>query len=115
MTSKLEPIVLKNGLSLHFIDQSNRYFGDFHRICIKVQIFLPADMELTAGLKREKAFLEKKLEKMGVTTEAVESERKALVDAFLASGLIYLEKASFPQQLLNKLLKEKPRPVFLRN
>ncbi len=115
MNSDLKPMVLGNGLTLRFDDQSNRYFGDFHRICICVQICLPEQVALSAGLAGGKDFLERKLEKMGVPSESLEKERKILLDAFLATGLTYLEKKDFPQQLLLKLQKEKSRPVFLRN
>lgn len=115
MDNELEPIVLSNGLTVRFVDQSNRYFGDFHRIYIEVQICLPDHMELPVGFSREKTFLKKTLEKMGVPTEALERERKLLIDAFLATGRTYLEKDDFPQRLLFKLQQEKQRPVFLRN
>lgn len=115
MTEELDSLVLVNGLKLHFTDQSNRYFGDFHRICIKVQIALPDNFELPAGLIREAAFLEKTLEKMGVTTDALDEQRKALVEGFLSTSRSYLEKNDFPKQLLLKIQQKKPKSVFLRN
>lgn len=109
------PVVLQNGLVISFVDKSNRYFGDFHRICITAVVTLPEALELPAGFPKERARLEKKLEKMGVPSEDVESERKALVEAFLQTSRAYFEKADFPQQLLRKLIQEKPKPIFLRN
>lgn len=115
MPEFLDPLVLKNGLIIRFFDQSNRYFGDFHRIFIKVQIALPDHFELTAGLNREKAYLERSIEKMGVTSAEFERERNALIDAFLATSKNYFEKDDFPKQLSLKLLQRKQRPVFQRN
>jgi hypothetical protein len=114
MTEELDSLVLANGLKLHFVDQSNRYFGDFHRICIKVQIALPDTFELPSGLTRETAFLEKTLEKMGVTTDVLDEQRKALIDSFLAASRSYLEKNDFPKHLLLKIQQKKPKSVFLR-
>lgn len=114
MSEVFASLELGNGLVVRFVDQSNRYFGDYHRVSIRVVIALPDEFELPEGMKREKACLEKNLEKMGVPTASVETERRALVDGFLKSSRAYLEKDNFPQQLLAKLQKEKTRPVFLR-
>jgi len=109
------PIVLKNGLQVSFIEKSNRYFGDYHRISITAVVSFPDNYELPTGLSKERAKLEKKLEKMGVPTAQLETERNKLVETFLSTSRVYLERDDFPQQLLRKLQQEKSRPVFLRN
>ncbi|WP_303720938.1 hypothetical protein [Malonomonas rubra] len=114
MAENIKPVILKNGLVIRFVDQSNRYFGDYHRVFILVTIFLPDDFELPVGMKKDRACLEKSLEKMGVPSEAVETERQALIDAFLQTSRSYLEQENFLQHLLVKLEKERPKPVFLR-
>jgi len=108
-------VVLMNGLTISFQDQTNRYFGDFHRVCIQVRIMLPKDYELPAGISREKAYLEKKLEKMGVASGRVEAQQALLIESFLTTSQEYLERDDFPQQLLAKIQRHKPKPVFLRN
>ena len=109
------PVVLQNGIVIRFVDQSNRYFGDFHRICITAEVSLPENFVLPVGFPKEQARLKKRLEKMAVTSDAIESERRALVEAFLATSRAYFEKDDFPRQLLRKLQQEKPKPIFLRN
>ena len=115
MTEELNSLVLKNGLRIHFFDQSNRYFGDFHRIYIKVQIALPDGFELPAGLCRESACLERTLEKMGVTTDELAQQRKLMIDNFLLTSISYFEKSDFPQKLFIKIQQAKPKSVFRRN
>jgi len=115
MSDLFSPIHLTNGVVIRFIDQSNRYFGDFHRVCVKVVISLPIDFPLPDGMLPENACLEKYLERMGVPSSAVETERKSLIDAFLQTSRSYFEKVDFPQQLLRKIQEQKARPIFLRN
>lgn len=115
MTDELQTVVLKNGLIVRFLDQSNRYFGDFHRVCILVEISLPDRIELPAGLTREGACQKRELVRMGVPSAALAEVRKSLVDSFLSTARIYLEQDAFPHQLLNKLQQVQGRPIFQRN
>jgi len=113
--AEFAPITLNNGLEISFIEQDNRYFGDYHRICITAVVSFPKDFHLPAGMTHERAKLEKRLEKMGVPNAALETERNKLVESFLASSRDYLERDDFPRQLLRKLQTEKSTPIFLRN
>lgn len=108
------PVTLKNGLVIQFIDQSNRYFGDFHRVFIQVTISLPEQLAASAGLSTDRASLVRSLEKMAVPGKLIDAERESLIDAFLETSTAYLEKDNFPQQLLVKLRQEKSKPVFMR-
>jgi hypothetical protein len=108
MSEGYPAICLENGIKLSFEDRSNRYFGDFYRICIVVTIE-SADNDQVAGR------MERRLEKMGVTTERLATEKKVLIDSFLATSRAYLEKENFPEQLLQRVKQKKNKPVFLRN
>ncbi|MCK4691198.1 MAG: hypothetical protein KAT20_05300 [Desulfuromonadales bacterium] len=113
MTDLLKSVTLEGGLVVNFYDQSNRYFGDFHRICIKVVaelVLLHATDEPEPPLVYERT-----LERMGVTTAALETEKSALIDSFLSVSRTYLENPNFPEQLLRKKKSEKTKPVFLRH
>lgn len=114
MTEELRSVTLRNGLVIKFLDQTNRYFGDYHRICIKVTLILPDDFSLPAGMSRETAYYDKTLEKMGIPTADVADEIDSLIDAFLNSSQSYLEKDDFPRQLAGKIQQKNKRPVFLR-
>ena len=113
MSTELAPIVLMNGVTLRFLDQSNRYYGDFHRICIKVQMFLPTGTEMPAGLNRETACFERTLEKMGVVSATLEEEKDKLLQRFLATSQTYLQKEQFPAQLLRQIAQQKKRPTLV--
>ena len=46
---------LANGLNVLFADESNRYFGDYHRICILVTLLYPL-AELPVDTEDDRAF-----------------------------------------------------------
>ena len=114
MLAELPLIALDNGLVLSFDDHSNRYFGDYHRICIEVLVSLPqgasSDQDCSAG----RTYTLRTLTKMGVPTAALGDERVSLVEDFLATSRGYLEKPDFPQQLLRKIGLEKKKLVLFR-
>ena len=115
MAEKLHDLTLKNGVLVSFYDQTNRYFGDFHRVCVQVIVDLPEGFDLPPGLSRANCRYERTLEKMGVTSDLLDAERNALIDAFLTTSKSYLEKSHFPQQLLRKMQQQKRSPMFLQN
>lgn len=115
MTNNFAPIVFDNGIRVSFIDHGNRYYGDFHRICIKVLIALPESFSLPAGLSHDSAVFERTLEKMGVTSENVDDEQKRLIDSFLDASRPYMEKDDFPQQLLRKIQQKKAKQHHMYN
>lgn len=121
MVEPLQVVRLENGLTVNFHDQSNRYFGDFHRLCIRVEIVLPLDsadlpkalLDEVAKLKQPLCF-EKKLERMGVPTAELEATRAALIEDFLGTATSYLNHPEFVLRTVRKKLQENKRPLFLR-
>jgi hypothetical protein len=108
---------LANGLHLCFYDQSNRYFGDYHRVRIVVAIELALSNELlddpellAAGRKRFGASLttSKVLERMGVPSSRVESLRAELVASYQQEVQSYLSRPEVPLRLLRAELANKP-------
>lgn len=114
MTDELLSVPLENGLLIRFFDQTNRYFGDFHRVCVAVKVEFPSDSKKSGDSLQEIPCYERSLERMGVTTAALDRERQALIDAFLTTSRPYLEKPGFPQQLLAKIQLKKKNPIFMR-
>ena len=119
MAEPFKMVKLENGLLASFYDHTNRYFGDFHRVCIEVKIDIPLQSislpdELVTAAAKLKAPLryEKRLEKMGVTSADLVTVRDSLISGFLASSSSYLTNPKFPIQFLKKKLLEKPRPRF---
>ncbi len=109
---------LANGLILTFFDQSNRYYGNFHRVVVELQIRLPLTLDLfsdkdepAAALAQARLLLgselieTRKLERMGVVGEAVEQVRDHLIADFLGTAGPYLGRPDYPRQLLASRLK----------
>lgn len=108
---------LANGLYLRYFDQSNRYFGDYHRVRIVVEIELILsnalldDAELlAAGRKRFGASLttSKVLERMGVPGSRVDELRAELVASYQREVQSYLSRPEVPLRLLRAELANKP-------
>ena len=110
---------LSNGLHLRFFDESNRYFGDYHRVRIVVAIEVALTPELisdpellAAGIQRFGATLtsSKVLERMGVPGARVESLRAELVASYQLEVQSYLNRPDVPARLLRAELANKPSP-----
>ncbi|MDZ4183726.1 MAG: hypothetical protein U1D97_01950 [Desulfuromonadales bacterium] len=108
---------LTNGLYLRFFDQSNRYFGDYHRLRIVVEIELNLSNELltdpellSAAKKRFGASLttSKVLERMGVPGSRVDALRGELVASYQTEVQSYLSRPEVPLRLLRAELANKP-------
>lgn len=112
---------LESGLTICFFDHSNRYFGDFHRVCIAVKIEIPQkglllsveQVQALAKLKQPLCY-EKRLERMGVVSGELHRVRAQLVDDFLTTGRAYLNRPDFAQRFMQKKLSEKSSPAYLR-
>jgi len=99
--------ILDNGLEISFSDESNRYFGDYHRICVVATIGYALE-RLADDALRLRAIavyggqfrIEKRFERMGVPSSDVDSTRKALVDDFMRHAVIYLSRPDYPRLLV---------------
>ncbi|PKN11990.1 MAG: hypothetical protein CVU69_09595 [Deltaproteobacteria bacterium HGW-Deltaproteobacteria-4] len=109
--------ILTNGLHLRYYDQTNRYFGDYHRVRIVVEIELALSNELlidqellTAGKKRFGVSLttNKVLERMGVPGGRVDALRAELVASYQNEVQNYLSRPEVPLRLLRAELAIKP-------
>lgn len=85
------------GLCLEFIDCSNRYFGDYHRLLIEVDALIVCD----DGPLRLR--YQKPLRKMGVSGDAADSEKMALIEGFLATASTYMRRDEYVGKLLESL------------
>ena len=118
--------ILENGVILRFSDQSNRYFGDYHRVKIVVSGTIVVDgryFPLTNGTTLESAInclgesltVERSLEAMGVPSSAVESKRNELIKTFVETSMPYMARADFPiKSIQAELAKRKPAPRSIR-
>lgn len=106
---------LDNGLQISFLDESNRYFGDYHRVCVVVTISCPVDCLADEDLRLqavaaygEQLTVVKRLVRMGVPSADCAQVRHALVDDFLRHAAGYLSRPEYPRLLVAAELR-KPR------
>ncbi len=128
-TSKEEHQVIKeqrlaNGLQIVFIDESNRYFGDYHRVCVVATIVYNLNDLLTETADDESFFrraveklgeqltVVKRFERMGVATVDVEEVRTELIDSFLRHAASYLSRPEYPSALINAEMKKRSTHCF---
>jgi hypothetical protein len=83
---------LANGIELAFRDCSNRYFGDYHRVCVEIDLQVPAPPGPLS--------LVRQLERLAVPGAEVESVRHRLVDDFMRHAGRYLAHPDYPARLV---------------
>ena len=111
--------VLDNGLEIAFSDMSNRYYGDYHRVCVVATIGY-ALAELPDDELRRQAIavyggqfrVEKRLQRMAVPSADVESARNALVDEFMRHAAAYLSRPDYPGLLVAAELSRRRKSRF---
>lgn len=115
---------LDNGLQIRFVDETNRYFGDYHRVSIQVNLVYVLDA-LPLSVKENQTFRDdaiaslgkelkvvKRLERMGVSTADVEIVRQSLMEAFLKNSLSYFSRPEYPLSLVDAELKKRRTHCF---
>ena len=114
MSEPFKIVKLDSGLTVSFFDFSNRYFGDFHRVCLELKIIIPLQLahlpvELAQAAEKlsEPLCFERRLERMGVAGQELQTVKDKLIDDFLANCSCYLNQPNFAQQLLAKKLKKR--------
>jgi hypothetical protein len=122
MTKIIQTENLPNGMKIEFIDCSNRYYGDYHRVRIEVRFIFPltpAVFEQIADSEAERVNIRKVLggkyvytrvlEKMGVPGDALEETRRSLIDSFIGSTFSYMAQPSFPLRLIVRELARRSK------
>ena len=103
----LKRLELPSGALLEFVDRSNRYFGDYHRVLIEVELVLMAE----EGPQRLR--YQKPLQRMGVASADVEAEREALIENFLTTARPYMERPEY-LTVLSAMLDKPGQQVWKR-
>jgi hypothetical protein len=80
-----------NGITLYFVDRSNRYFGDYHRVHIEIRLSVPLSTGTLSEVRHR--------ERMAVPGAEVEVVRDRLADDFLRHAGRYLARADYPARL----------------
>ena len=104
---------LNNGLQINFTDESNRYFGDYHRICVAVTISYAVDRLADDDLRLQAASVYgdrlkvvRHLVRMGVPSADCETVRNALIDDFMRHAASYLCRSDYPRLLVAAELRK---------
>jgi len=116
---------LPNRLKLIIEDQSNRYFGDYHRvkllvrcpICVAAEYFgASTDPHAAAQAAQrtlgQKVLYERSLERMGVPSRDLERAKQELRDQFLQINQAYLARDDFPARFIAMKLREKQQTTL---
>jgi hypothetical protein len=115
---------LANGLQLIFSDESNRYFGDYHRVCVVATVIcnlhdLPLANSDDEAFRRqaietlgEQLSIVKRFERMGVSSADVEDVRNALIEDFLQHTSPYLTRPDYLRSLVSAELKKRSTHRF---
>ena len=90
---------LANGVVVEFFDRTNRYFGDYHRVCVEVRLtaLSPADAACAQG--GEPLQEVRLLERMGVPGAEVDATRCRLVDTYWQNAGGYLAHPDYSARL----------------
>lgn len=103
---------LDNGLQLEFVDQSNRYFGDYHRVRILVRCQVALRPEWLAAcpdsvapdqlrtLLGDAVTFERSMEQMGVAGDQLDRVKTRLIEGFLGTTAAYLGSPQFPGRFI---------------
>lgn len=85
--------LLDNGIQIDFIDVTNRYYGDYHRVCIVVELRFASD-EFAQSHKFQT------LERMGVSGADVESVQQQVLNSFRQGTMKYMVSENFEKKFL---------------
>jgi len=100
---------LANGLKVSIYDLTRVYFGDYHHVKLKIICSLDHDatdwqQHCPESVDLRSISYSRILEKMGVSSEEIDSVRKSLLGDFTRNSLPYIASADFPGKLIrNKL------------
>jgi hypothetical protein len=99
---------LANGVRIDFIDGSNRYFGDYHRLRIEIRCRIAVTPQLFAAAVDpcaeadrvrsrlgDEVFLIRHLERMGISSGDLETVRNEMIESFVKSSFPYLQSPQF--------------------
>ncbi len=99
---------LDNGVRVDFIDSSNRYFGDYHRLRIEVRCVVAvtpklfsaavdpcAEAERVRSRFGDEIIWVRHLERMGISSGELEAVRNEMIASFVKSSFSYLQTPQF--------------------
>jgi hypothetical protein len=91
---------LDSGIQIDFIDVTNRYYGDYHRVYIEVKLRFASE-EYAQSHKFQI------LERMGVSGADVESVQQQLLNSFCQGTMKYMVSDNFENRFLQSVKTRK--------
>jgi hypothetical protein len=117
-------ILLENGLTIFFYNHTHRYFGDYHRVRVKIICEVPlleeyfADQAEYAEAKANlgsSVIFRRDTELMGIPSGELEKCLEKVIENFSDNSLSYLSSLQFPQKFVLSELsgsRKKTRKVY---
>lgn len=91
---------LSNGVCINFNDQTNRYYGDYHRVCIEVELRFASD-------KYTQTHTFQTLERMGVSSGDLEGVKQQILASFRQGTMRYMASDNFEAKFLQSIKTRK--------
>lgn len=102
--------VLANGLTVQFLDKTQRYFGDYHHVWLEVvcDVPVPASAAAESSACRSLPF-KSSIRRFGVATADVPAAIEDLISSCTNTTLSYMSSPAFPARYLRSQMSELPR------
>ncbi len=119
MADMFTPQHLNNGVQVEFIDKTNRYYGDYYRVCIEVVLRLNNDEAALCsagsnqgdgqgdGQQGGQAYQFQTIERMGVSGDDLVTVKQQVLDSFCRGTMVYMARDSFPEKFKKSLTHRK--------
>ncbi len=116
MEKVVQEISLANGLTVRFLDQTYRYYGDFYRVVLEVTCDVPLkcdyfvdanEFESARKLVEEPLRYQRHLEKMGVPSTEISRVIDRLITNFSNHSLSYFSSPQFPRKMILAEMRKK--------
>ena len=109
MYKPIREVPLTNGLTVRFFDATRRYFGDYHKVRVKISCEVPVTPNLFDDAASYETALKqlgksvqyvKEVEQQGVPTADTTQAMEAIVRHFMAHSLGYFQSEAFPRKFV---------------
>jgi len=102
--------VLANGLTVRFLDKTQRYFGDYHHVWLEVVCEVPVPESAGAASSACRSIqFKSSIRRSGVPTADVPAAIEDLISSFTNTTLSYMSSPSFPSHYLRSQMSDLPR------
>lgn len=85
---------LSNGVRIDFNDVTNRYYGDYHRICIEVELRFASD-------DYSQTYKFQTLERMGVSGGELAEVQQQVLTSFRQGTMKYMGNENFEKKFIH--------------